>query len=102
MNLSRLLMESGFYWQGKTKGFCRLDDHVVAIWYNIPNRDLAQAELVQLAKSLLRQHFAEEENASDRGYFILDTGANASTVHVHFVTWPSELEPDWYLSEGVH
>ncbi len=102
MNLSRMLMESGFSWQGKTKGFCRIDDRTLAVWYKMPNLEVARAELVELAKSLLRQDLAENADPSEKGHFALDIGENPCTLHIHFATWPLDLEPVFPLSEGVH
>lgn len=102
MNLSRVLIESGFFWQDQTKGFNWIDDRVLALWYQMPNPEVAEAELVQLAKSLLRQDSVQGTDPSSRGHFVLYTDVSPRTVHVHFVTCEPDLKPAFRLTEGVH
>lgn len=99
VNSLQLLTESGFFWQDRIKGFARMNDRVLALWYRMPNELVAESELVQIAKSLLRMVSTQED---DGGFFTVKKDHHPLQVHVHFNRWPHDLKPLFGREESVH
>ncbi|WP_053957892.1 hypothetical protein [Sulfobacillus thermosulfidooxidans] len=99
MNSLQLLTESGFFWQDRIKGFARRNDHVLTLWYRLPNELVAEKELVQIAKSLLR---IVSSKADGGGFFTVEKDHHPLAVHVHFNQWPHDLKPMFMREESVH
>lgn len=100
MNCLQLLMHAGFYWDDRVKGCCRISDRVLSLWYRMPNPQVAERELIQVAQALLR--IAGPHHSDKLGHYQIYREDAKVAIYVHFAAWPNDLTPVVNISEGWH